>query len=247
MNSDVIKPDQLSREDFNNWYCDEHIHDVVAKSGVSKAHRYEHVADGSSPSRRLGFLTIYEMPDINFIETKEFRSLEGQSPGPSKEKIFEKSEFDTRSYELVQVDEAEDPENSGEIFQMAEWSLSLNLNAGPAPLLLCAAMSHSNDSELDAWYRGEHIALIARCPGYRRTSRYRLATRSILSAFERSFPPAPTWLALHEFNGPHIPWEDLAATDETEWAKKVIPGIVDIDFGCFRLERVYHKLGRTKL
>ena len=114
VNSDVIKPDQLSRDDFDNWYCDEHIHDVVAKAGVSNAHRYKYVDDGSTPARRLKFLTIYEMPDINFMETKEFRSLEGQSPGPSKERIFEKSEFDTRSYELVQFDEAKELENSGE-------------------------------------------------------------------------------------------------------------------------------------
>ena len=51
----------------------------------------------------LGFLTIYPMPDINFMTTPEFQSLEGQSPGPSRTRIFEKAEFDTRSYELVQV------------------------------------------------------------------------------------------------------------------------------------------------
>jgi hypothetical protein len=54
VNSDVIKPDQLSRRDFNDWYCDENIHDVVAKSGVTSAHRYQHIDDGSTPSRRLG-------------------------------------------------------------------------------------------------------------------------------------------------------------------------------------------------
>lgn len=46
------------------------------------------------------------MDDISFTETEEFKSLEGQRPGPSRERIFEKSEFDTRSYELVQFDEA---------------------------------------------------------------------------------------------------------------------------------------------
>jgi hypothetical protein len=113
VNSGVIKPAELSQEAFDSWYCQEHIPDVVAKSGINHAYRYEHVNDGSSPARRLNFLTIYGMDDINFTETAEFRSLEGQRPGPSMERIFEKSEFDTRSYELVQVDEAAGAAGSG--------------------------------------------------------------------------------------------------------------------------------------
>jgi len=114
VNSDVIKPTHLSRQDFDTWYCEEHIHGVVAKSGVRSAHRYDHIIDGLSTARRLGFLTIYEMPDIGFMETEELRGLEGQSPGPNREKIFENAEFDTRSYELVQVDESESSKNTGE-------------------------------------------------------------------------------------------------------------------------------------
>jgi hypothetical protein len=115
VNSGVIKPAELSLEAFDSWYCEEHIPDVVAKSGISHAYRYKHINDGSSPARRLNFLTIYGMDDINFTETDEFKSLEGQRPGPSRERIFEKSEFDTRSYELVQVDEAPGAVGSGKI------------------------------------------------------------------------------------------------------------------------------------
>jgi hypothetical protein len=108
-------------------------------------------------------------------------------------------------------------------------------------------MSHTSDSELDEWYRGEHVAEISKCPGYKRTLRYKLATRSLLSAFKRSFPPAPKWLALHEFEGHEIPWKELAATDETKWAKRVIPGIRSIDFGGFKLRRVFEKKSTAKL
>jgi len=108
-------------------------------------------------------------------------------------------------------------------------------------------MSYTSDSELDEWYRSEHVAEIARCPGYRRTTRYKLITRSLLSAFERSFPEAPVWLSLHEFDGPKFPWKELAATDKTEWAKKVISGIRDIDLGCFKLKRTFGKSDKAKL
>jgi hypothetical protein len=108
-------------------------------------------------------------------------------------------------------------------------------------------MSHNSDSELDDWYRGEHVAEISKCPGYRRTRRYKLVTRSLLSAFERSFPSAPKWLALHGFDGLVLPWKGLAATDETEWAKIAIPGIRDIDFGCFQLKKDFEKKSIAKL
>jgi hypothetical protein len=105
VNSDVIKPDKLSREAFDKWYCEEHIPDVVRKSGISYAHRYEHLSDGVSPPRKLGFLTLYGMPDINYMKTSDFKSLEGQSPGPNQETIFKNAEFDTRSYQEIQRDE----------------------------------------------------------------------------------------------------------------------------------------------
>lgn len=106
-----------------------------------------------------------------------------------------------------------------------------------------AALSHPDDAELDAWYRGEHVTEIAKCPGYRRTSRFMVHHYSVLSAFERSSPPVPKWLALHEFEGPQIPWEELRASDETDWARRVVPGLRDVDFGLFRLVRVYGNEG----
>ncbi|KAF4631293.1 hypothetical protein G7Y89_g6837 [Cudoniella acicularis] len=215
VNSDILPTQsQLSKQTFNTWYCNEHIPDVVAKSGISYAYWYEHVIDRLSAARRLNFLTIYGMDDINFAESEEFRSLKGQKPGPNKEGILKRP--------------------------------SLILGR-PARFLLYAAMSHSSNAELDEWYRGEHVETISKCPRYRRTSRYKIATRSLLSGFERSFPPAMTWLALHEFEGPEVPWKELAATDETEWAKKVLPGITEIDFGLFELKRVFGEGEKARL
>lgn len=114
-------------------------------------------------------------------------------------------------------------------------------------MLLFAAISHADDEKLDEWYRGEHVRTISECPGYRRTARYTNASRSILSAFQRSFPIAPKWLALHEFDGTVLPWKELAATDETDWGKKLVPGILEVDFGVFQLKRVFEKGEKAKL
>ena len=69
----------------------------------------------------------------------------------------------------------------------------------------------------------------------------------MLSAFERSFPLAPKWLVLHEFDGPDVLWKDLAFTDETAWAKKIIPRILRVDFACFKLTGIFEKPERPKL
>jgi hypothetical protein len=113
VNSDVIKPDSLARDAFDAWYCDEHIPDVMAKSGIASAARYDHMINGPSAPRRLGFLTIYQMPDIHYANTADFKALEGQSPGPNRDTIFVNSEFETRFYELVQEHEAEGMKGSG--------------------------------------------------------------------------------------------------------------------------------------
>lgn len=110
VNSDTINP-LLSKPDFDTWYCNEHIPDVVSKSGISHAYRYRTLP--SSPSRKLNFLTIYGMQDIGFMESAEFKSVEGQSPGPSRGRIFEKAEFDTRSYGLVDVNGDGDGDGDG--------------------------------------------------------------------------------------------------------------------------------------
>lgn len=89
--------------------------------------------------------------------------------------------------------------------------------------------------------------MISQVKGYRRTSRYQLTSRSVLSAFERSFPPAPRWLAIHEFDGQCVPWDELMPIDETDWAKKIIPGLLETDVGLFKLKHVLEDGSRMKL
>ena len=68
------------------------------------------LADGPLTIQRVPTvpLPVYEMPDLNYRLTAEFRGLEGQNPNsPSKDKIFKWAEFDSRWYEHVSVHEAQ--------------------------------------------------------------------------------------------------------------------------------------------
>jgi hypothetical protein len=92
--------------------------------------------------------------------------------------------------------------------------------------------------DLDAWYRQEHLTAVAKCPGYRRTRRYRLAA-AMQSAMQAMMPGSrkempPTWLAMHEFDGDALPKEELLKAAETEWAKRVMGGLVMHEYGVYR-------------
>lgn len=68
----------------------------------------------------------------------------------------------------------------------------------------------------------------------------------MLSAFERSFPPALRCLVVYNFES-EIPWEELKSAHETEWAKKILPGMKDVDLGGFELVRGFGKKDESTL
>jgi hypothetical protein len=114
--SKVTRPNKLSDEDFCKWYEEIHIDQVCALSGVTAAARYEALplpepiaVPPPEDKKPYDWLTLYEMPDIEFRETKEFKGLDGQSV-PKKELlegVFKNACFETRFYQEIQRDEIE--------------------------------------------------------------------------------------------------------------------------------------------
>ncbi|KAF2807304.1 uncharacterized protein BDZ99DRAFT_364411, partial [Mytilinidion resinicola] len=160
-----IKTPTLTPETFCAWYENVHIHEMTALSGVPRAARYEAIQPEPYPnalSSDAPWLTVYEMPDIDFRTTKEFRGLDGQSEPAAEllEGVFKKARFDTRFYECVQVHEKE-----GGAKKVADGCV------GPASLIISAALTPApgKEDDFDAWYRQEHLPLIGEGAGYRRS------------------------------------------------------------------------------
>ncbi|PGH20379.1 hypothetical protein AJ80_03647 [Polytolypa hystricis UAMH7299] len=225
VNSGVIKPDQLSEEDFNDWYCDEHIPDVVATSGVDSAARYKRV-DGAITSSLHKFLTVYEMPDINFKGSDEFQSLEGQSLGPSTDRIFLKTEFDTRFFEEMKVPGQE----GGKV--------------GSAPLVLCETMSHNDDGAFKDWFLKSRVPSMRKISGYLQTRFFKTKSRSKLTEYKRIPLEATTWMALHEFEGAEIPWAEIEKIDANEEARSVLSGVTEREKGGFKVIKSWDTKGK---
>lgn len=74
--------DLLDEQTFLHWYDDEHILEIIETSGIQDAFRYIDVkkesALGSEASRKP-FLAFYPMPDINFTQGEEFKSIRVRS------------------------------------------------------------------------------------------------------------------------------------------------------------------------
>lgn len=169
------------------------------------------------------------MHDIDYRNSAEFKGLDGQSP-PSQdllEGIFKCARFDTRFYAEVQC--FENPNRPP-----------------PSPssankFLISAALEPPNSDvdDFDAWYRQEHLDVLANAPGYVRTRRYEVVSGTSLKEFQRSEGDGPKFLALHEFEGEDLPWKELGESAETEWARRVMGGLVASEIGWFRGKRGY--------
>lgn len=171
--------------------------------------------------------TVYEMDDIEYRNHPDFLALDGQSP-PSQELldgIFKNARFDTRFYKEVQVFNNPHPPSA------TSSSTSTNSKRFMISAALEPPSSSSAVTDFDKWYRDEHLDVLAQAPGYVRTRRYELVNGTTLNEFERILPDPPRYLALHEFEAEGLPWKELGASAETEWAKKVMRGLVKAEAG----------------
>lgn len=111
VSSRITQPESLSRDKFTQWYEGQHIDEVVSLSGVPAAARYEAIPGIAPPdapyATKAEWLTLYEMDDVDFRFSKEFKGLDGQSLPKEEllEGVFKKARFETRFCERVQVDE----------------------------------------------------------------------------------------------------------------------------------------------
>lgn len=219
VNSKITKPDAVSPELFTRWYEEVHIPDIFATSGIKSAVRYQNI----DPKAERPYLAVYAMKDIAFLQTDEFKAISVHSdmlPGPSHA-CFDIADFDTRYYEAVQTYEAKDAP------------------AGPARMVISAGLTPApgTDDDFDKWYREEHCRDLAKCPGYRRTRRFKLTfgRQNRLPATEKKIAEPPKYLALHEFDVDELPAKELAATGETPWATKIMGGCVQTEVGIFKI------------
>ncbi|KAF2416909.1 hypothetical protein EJ08DRAFT_572203, partial [Tothia fuscella] len=169
--SQVTRPQNLTEDTFTKWYEDQHVDEVVSLPGIRSAARYEaipldqisglqlpkvpsstQVTESPPWLMKAKWLTCYDMLDVEYRQTREFKGLDGQDT-PKDDllpKIFINAKFETRFGRLESNDRP----------------------GKPANLLISATItpdSEANSVEIDRWYEEEHVPMLSKCPGYVRT------------------------------------------------------------------------------
>lgn len=171
----VLRPEDADRDDFYSWYEAEHVTGRLAIPGFGSAHRYCSVND---PDRGL---LLYELDDLETLQTQEYRDLQARTAGATKQRMGGLQQFHRVTGDVIQ--------SHGE-------------SDGLAPLLFVVAFAAPAEdlAELDAWYRDEHVPALLRADawlgvrlvdvsdsntGWSRVALHRIASESALSSPER--------------------------------------------------------------
>jgi len=83
--------------------------------------------------------------------------------------------------------------------------------------MLTAELHPQDVDDLEAWYREEHLDMLAKVPGYRRSLRYKIGPTTAVSKGE-----APDYIALHEVDDvtTALQSQEAEAAKNTPWTKK---------------------------
>jgi hypothetical protein len=79
-------------------------------------------------------------------------------------------------------------------------------------------MDPVDEADFDRWYREEHLDMLHKLPGYRRSARYIIGPRTALAEGE-----PPKYLAIHEMDGlAGLDSKEGEAANSTPWTVKTI-------------------------
>ena len=89
----------------------------------------------------------------------------------------------------------------------------------------------ADEEDADKWYRQEHLKEISSVSTWRRTERYELtfARQNRKPAQEKQIAEPPKFLTLHFFDGESLPDQELAKCSESEWTKKNMGSMKDMN------------------
>lgn len=213
--SDTLIPASLTKEEFDSWYITQHIPLVLTtgKGQIGTATRYQHIPYSSAlPSHpldapgiaheQLGFLTRYDLKDVGWVESDAFKGLGKENEGPYRDSVLANAIFDARSYENFAGDEAD--------FDEGQYS-EPPPKPPPAPIIITISLSHAprtnplSEEDMLSWFEEDHLPYFASISGHRSSHLYRFHKRSLLNRLDASYPGAPSWLVMHEFDGMRVP------------------------------------------
>ncbi|KAJ9503579.1 hypothetical protein H2202_000718 [Exophiala xenobiotica] len=192
---------------WTKWYIEEHLPDLVNSKTSPRAAFYRETHDFALATKEphpRKFLALYQTDFEEPLKSKNFVDGVRHSSDmwPQGKGDTEIGDFDGRNYKMIQE---YDPNKIGD---------------SAPPFLLTVEMEPTgqNEGDFEDWYRQEHLELLSKLPGYRRSLRYVIGPKTPLTQGE-----PPKYLAIHEVDNPQaFDGKEAEAANTTKWTVKHI-------------------------
>ncbi len=172
-------------EDFNRWYNEEHLKELMSIPGVLNAARYEAIRSGPK------HLACYELESPAVIETDAFKNRPRTEWGARVSPSLIGTNFVNNVYEMVHPQE------------LTEGIAGSDM----APALQIGRMdiAPENEAEWNEWYSGVYVPNYEKVPGVIRGRRWRAVRGqpkyAVVYEFEREgISDSAEWLAQRDIN-----------------------------------------------
>jgi hypothetical protein len=186
--------------EFNRWYDEEHLADVLAQPGLLSGRRFVRKQTPLSAPSAFNYLTVYQIADPSVLRTPSYRKM-AESPSEwTKRVAFDlprRQEIATQVF--PPLDASEQPTDQ------------------PIGSAIMHAMTYADASVMDdfaRWYDEEHIPMLVACDGVLSARRFACAT-----------PDADGYqfVAIYQLQNADVPMSPavMAAGAPTEWRKRI--------------------------
>lgn len=232
----LSQPVQVDEASWEKWYISEHTPEAVSSGVGDRGALFRAHNDFSLQTKtpleqsstelhgtklphfdeRPGgktFCAVYQTKFEDYTQTEEVKGVSQTSEAFGGKEFFPLAEWDVRVYELIQ-DYNPDNLPDGKLYSAAvNMRTRLRWYAVAPPFTLHVQCEPADAAEYNDFYENEHLDLLHKVPGYRRSQRYKLV-RKLIGAPDNT----PTFMAVHEFDhlnaldGPELRAADASPT-----------------------------------
>lgn len=202
----------LAPAEFHDWYDNEHGPLRLRLPFIENGFRYR-ATDLDGPGKgKAEWMAIYDATDMDEFNAESYLALRGPPVQSQRERdIRPHVAIDRRSYDFVSERKADGFVKLDEV-----------RNAGQGNVMISASFKvkpGKSGEEIDKWYNEEHIDMISKVAGWRRTRRFVTAAIDQKDDVE--------YLALHDFapqNG--IGGKEYEAATSTPWTQEILSNVI---------------------
>lgn len=196
--------------EFERWYAEEHLRDVVDVPGILAGRVFERVELDFSSTSAFNYLTVYEIDSASAFETPESRKL-ADSPSDWTRRVAFDLPMDSEYYAALSP-------AAGAIVTAAGVVETDRQPIGHALLHVMMDCDPNLEEEFQRWYDEEHVARLLRAPGVHSARRFRA---------DAAGPEGLPFLAVYELEDEAVVQSEafLSASAATPWRERLGAGL----------------------